>query len=68
MKLFSMPFSSGFGQRHLCVPNVAHARAAYVHLHEFFHVLSVRQPRQGSNCGQPETGGLRMPLGRFLRA
>jgi hypothetical protein len=32
MKVFSMPFSSGFGQRHACVPKVAHAPAAYLHL------------------------------------
>ena len=68
LTFFPLPFSSGFGQHHACVPEVAHARAAHVQLHEFLHVLSVRQHRQGSNCCQPETGGLRMPLGRFLKA
>jgi hypothetical protein len=27
-----LPFRSGFGQRHACMPKVAHARAAYFHL------------------------------------
>jgi len=37
-----LPFGSGYGQRHACVPKVAHARAAYLHVHN----LGGRVPRE----------------------